>query len=75
MRATLLGVATLAVVVGGCAMHKPKPTRVVVVLEGKRVDAKPVAEQLGGAIGERYTLVPDGDYRKAAKQLKVARVS
>jgi hypothetical protein len=75
MRSSMLGLATLVVagLAGGCAIHKPQPTRVVVVLEGKKVD--PVADQLTAMIGEQYTIVSDSNYRKVAKALDARRVS
>jgi hypothetical protein len=75
MRARMLGLAMVVVVglAGGCAIHKPQPTRVVVVLEGRK--AEPVADQLNAMIGEQYTIVSDTNYRKVAKALDARRVS
>jgi hypothetical protein len=57
----------------GCAMNRPQPTRVVVVLEG--VKAKELTGELTSMLGDRYDVVSDKDYRKAARTMHARRVS
>jgi hypothetical protein len=67
----------VALVAGGCVVHpagpRSQPTHVVVVLEGTK--AKELTGELTDMLGDRYQIVPDKDYRKAARTLHARHVN
>ena len=68
-----LGILASALVAGCATSRPPPPTRVVVVLEGAK--ARAMTDQLISMFGEQSEIVPDADYRKAARTLKARKVS
>jgi hypothetical protein len=77
MRAARTGLVFLvaAVAAAGCIpLHHPQPTRVVVVLEGGK-RAGPVGDEIQALLRDRYDVVSDRAYRKAARTLHARRVS